>query len=409
VNPLTSQLPQGWTAKRLRYLSRLNPSKHEVRSLPADREVSFLPMEAVAELGGLRLDATRPLAEVLDGFTYFRDGDVVTAKVTPCFENGKGALALGLTNSIGFGTTELHVLRPGPRLDRRFLFYLTMSHPFRAIGASEMYGAGGQKRVPEWFFRDLEVPVPPLAEQRAIADFLDRKTAAIDALIEKKEQHLLLMEETARSDVWRAVTKGLDRTVPLRQSGMPWLGPVPAHWTVKQLKYAATFQRGHDLPADERLAGNVPVVSSGGVIATHSVAVARGPGVVTGRYGSIGNFTYVPTDYWPLNTALYTINLRGNSARWLFFAVSILAPLFVMESKKAAVPGVDRNDLHPYALAVPPRHEQEEIAAHLDRVTDLVKARKREVRRSIDQLQEYRLALITAAVTGELVMTKEAA
>ncbi|NLE57272.1 MAG: restriction endonuclease subunit S, partial [Planctomycetes bacterium] len=117
-------------------------------------------MEAVHEYGGLTLDQTRPLAEVATGYTYFRDGDVLAAKITPCFENGKGSIADGLVNGIGFGTTELHVLRPWAELDRRFLFYATISHPFRHLGAAEMYGAGGQKRVPDDFIRDFRQPVP---------------------------------------------------------------------------------------------------------------------------------------------------------------------------------------------------------------------------------------------------------
>jgi type I restriction enzyme, S subunit len=117
-------LPANWTRRRLRFDARLNPVKSEL-TLADDVEVSFVPMDAVGELGGLRLDEQRAVDDVYNGYTYFRDGDVVIAKITPCFENGKGALAVGLTNCAGFGTTELHVVRPGEKLDARFfILYL---------------------------------------------------------------------------------------------------------------------------------------------------------------------------------------------------------------------------------------------------------------------------------------------
>lgn len=152
-------IPSMWPAIRLRFRVKINPVKSEIRGIPEDTSVSFLPMEAVGEYGGLRLEQTQALGDVANGYTYFRDGDVVVAKITPCFENGKGSIADGLENGIGFGTTELHVLRPSSFMDRNYLFYLTISHAFRKIGASYMYGAGGQKRVPDTFIRDS--PVEP--------------------------------------------------------------------------------------------------------------------------------------------------------------------------------------------------------------------------------------------------------
>ena len=131
-------VPSAWHVARLRFLVKTNPSKSEIRGIPQDTVVSFVPMEAVGEYGGLRLEQSHALEDVANGYTYFRDGDVVVAKITPCFENGKGSIADGLENGIGFGTTELHVLRPSSFMDRNYLFYLTISHAFRQIGASYM-------------------------------------------------------------------------------------------------------------------------------------------------------------------------------------------------------------------------------------------------------------------------------
>ena len=132
-----------WPTMRLRYLT-LSASSEERRMRLADlSEASFLPMEAIGDKGQVDLSATRPIAEVASGYSQFFDGDVVVAKITPCFENGKGALIQGAKGRVGFGTTELHVLRPGPDLDGRFLYYVTMDPNFRQRGEASMTGAAG--------------------------------------------------------------------------------------------------------------------------------------------------------------------------------------------------------------------------------------------------------------------------
>src|SRR6478672_11821706 len=178
--PWLNAIPEGWDQVRGRFVMAVNPPGRRARELDKTEEVSFVPMEAVGEYGGLNLERTKLVDEVGTGYTAFEDGDVVVAKITPCFENGKGAYAQGLKNGVGFGSTELHVLRAGSRLDNGFLFYLTISHSFRALGESEMYGAGGQKRVPPDFAKDFRVPLPPIDDQRTIARFLDGKTAQIN-------------------------------------------------------------------------------------------------------------------------------------------------------------------------------------------------------------------------------------
>ncbi|MGH7592608.1 MAG: restriction endonuclease subunit S, partial [Gemmatimonadales bacterium] len=256
-------LPPMWHAERLRFTVALNPSKLEIRELGRDTEVSFVPMESVGEYGGLELDESKPIADVSEGYTYFRDGDVVVAKITPCFENGKGALAKGLLNGAAFGTTELHVLRPCAGMDATYLFYLTLGEPFRRLGAATMYGAGGQKRVPEAFVRDLVHPVPELRVQRAIAAFLDRKTAEIDALVVKKELLIELLEEKRTALITQAVTKGLDSGVPMKESGVEWIGRVPAHWDLaKMWRISRAVSGGTPSKEDPRYwNGDIPWVS----------------------------------------------------------------------------------------------------------------------------------------------------
>jgi restriction endonuclease S subunit len=181
-----------------------------------------------------------------------------------------------------------------------------------------------------------------------------------------------------------------------------WHGAVPAGWSLKQLKWAVTFQRGHDLPTEDRQEGPVPVVTGCGITGWHNVAQARGSGIVTGRYGTIGEFYLVEQDYWPLNTSLYSIDLHGNHAGFLRYMLEPLAPLFHINAVKSAVPGIDRSDIHTIPVAVPPLATQRAIANYLDRETARLDGLVAAKERVLGLLAEKRRALITRAVTRGL-------
>jgi len=203
-------IPKHWGIKRLRFAIESNPVKSEINDIERDDLVSFVPMNAVGEYGGIRLDINKPLNDVYDGYTYFRNDDVVIAKITPCFENGKGAKAEYLTNGIAFGTTELHVMRPLEGYSSRWLFYLSICHAFREIGASEMYGAGGQKRVPESFIKNFRLGIPSYEEQESIADFIDTETQKINDMLRVNNQAIDRLIEYKKALISSTVTGQID-------------------------------------------------------------------------------------------------------------------------------------------------------------------------------------------------------
>ena len=204
------EVPEHWEVARLRFYIISSPVKSEISYINRDELVSFVPMDAVSEYGGIRLDTNKILDDIYDGYTYFRDNDVVIAKITPCFENGKGALAGNLTNGIAFGTTELHVIRPLAKCSGNWLFYLSVSHAFREIGTSEMIGAGGQKRIPENFIKNFSLGIPSLKEQIQIAEFLDDKTTQIDKLVNKASEAIDTLTEYRTALITAAVTGKID-------------------------------------------------------------------------------------------------------------------------------------------------------------------------------------------------------
>ena len=158
----------------------INP-RPERGSVSNDLEVSFVPMAAVeAATGHMDTSVIRRYEEVKKGYTFFREGDVLFAKITPCMENGKIAVARGLRNRVGCGSTEFHVLRPRAGVDPHYVYHFVSSATYRAAAAHRMTGAVGQKRVPAAFLEQSEIPLPDLVEQRRIVAVLEKQFSRLD-------------------------------------------------------------------------------------------------------------------------------------------------------------------------------------------------------------------------------------
>jgi type I restriction enzyme S subunit len=168
-------MKNGWDVKALIDVCEIKPTKAEARErVAADALVSFAPMEDLGvDRKFLYARQVKSLASVAGSYTYFADGDVLLAKITPCFENGKLGIASGLTNGIGFGSSEFIVFRPSAKLDKEFLYYYLSRAEFREQGAERMGGAVGHQRVPKEFVESYPIPLPPLPEQRRIVGILD--------------------------------------------------------------------------------------------------------------------------------------------------------------------------------------------------------------------------------------------
>ncbi|CAG9931551.1 restriction endonuclease subunit S [Candidatus Nitrotoga arctica] len=182
----------GWPVKKLGEVCQIKPPKSEARSLlAADGLVSFLPMEKMG-IGEKFVRAThvKPLSAVVGSYTYFADGDVLLAKITPCFENGKLGIAEGLINGIGFGSSEYIVFRPEKMLGKEWLYYYLSRETFRVEGAARMSGAVGHKRVAKEFIESYPIPVPPLSEQQRIVSILDEAFDGIAAVKANAEKNL---------------------------------------------------------------------------------------------------------------------------------------------------------------------------------------------------------------------------
>ena len=397
------EVPEGWEVKRLKYITRINPSKENSKLLKDSDELAvFLPMEKVNEDGTFTTDLRRPINELWSGFTYFEERDTIVAKITPCFENGKGAYLINLGSSVGFGSTEFHVLREITNASiSKYLYYITRFDPFRKMGESLMIGVAGQKRVPSTFIENFLIGTPPVLEQQLIATYLDRKTTQIDNLISKKQKLIELLKEERSAIINQAVTKGLNPDAPMKDSGIEWIGEVPEHWEVLRLKWVCNFLYGESLSAQEREGGTIPVYGSNGIIGYHDRAITEKPCIIVGRKGSFGKVSFSVEKCFPIDTTYYIdCNSTNTYLPWLTY----LLPLLKMDefSRDSAVPGLNREVAYGNFVPLPSLSEQKQITTDLDEKTSKVDQTTSKIEKQIELLKEFRTALISEVVTGKI-------
>jgi type I restriction enzyme S subunit len=182
-------IPKEWEVKRLEEIALVNPATNIPATINSETNVTFLKMEDVSNGGFIVNNNSLSIKKVQKrGFTLFQENDVLFAKITPCMENGKGALALNLFNGIGYGSTEFHVFRPRDEKSINFIFYLSVSSKFRLLAESQMTGSAGQQRVSTKYLINYEIASPPLDEQFQIGlrlNIIDNKLKSEETLLAK--------------------------------------------------------------------------------------------------------------------------------------------------------------------------------------------------------------------------------
>lgn len=338
---------------------------------------------------------------------------------------------------------------PTPRLNPRYLLYFSWSLPFSdwiqtQVIASTIGNVNGQK------YAQCSLPLPMRAEQDTIVQFLDRETARLDRLVAKKRELIERLKEKRTALISRTVTRGLPPSAaraaglpenpPLKPSGIDWVGDIPAHWSVKPLKHLASQTRDsgiqigpfggmltelqYDDDGEFKVYGQENTLSGdfskGQRWLSHSqylelskYHVALGDVLFT-RKGSIGGCAVVPSGVRPGIFDSDTIRLRVNNAvlQTAFvlyaFRFSVYLQAQVQEIKRGAIlSGLNTSTIANLTVAVPPVPEQTEISMYLDKETSLLDALVAKVEAAIERLQEYRTALITAAVTGKIDIRAE--
>lgn len=196
------EIPREWEIRKIKYVAYFQPCC-DTSSLSEASEITYTPMEYIKN--GYFINNTTLYGNVSNSLTPYNNGDIVIAKVTPCFENGNIAIMDNLASGYGLGSSELFVIRPCS-IVTRYLFYWLQNDLFRQQGCSTMTGTGGLKRISPYFVNNCPVSYPNPEEQSEIVAYLDEKTAAIDSLIQKKEQLITELEAYKKSLIYEYVT-----------------------------------------------------------------------------------------------------------------------------------------------------------------------------------------------------------
>ena len=333
-------------------------------------------------------------------YSTIRYGDLLFAASGETIDEiGKSSVNLMHGEALCGG--DILLLRPAIPVEARFLGYTTnapyMTHQKSRLGRGmTILHIYGQQ------LKNATMLLPPFPEQHAIADFLDREIVKIDGLVEKQQELMRLLGEKRTAFVGHAVTKGLDPGVAMRDSGVEWLGEIPVHWGVQRIKTLSAMQSGESITAATiETTGRYPVFGGNGLRGYTSNFTHEGEHILIGRQGALcGNVHIARGRFWASEHAVLVSPARPNVVEWCGALLETMD--LNQHSVAAAQPGLAVDRLRDLLIPVPPVAEQHAIATFLDHETTKIDAMIAKVNEAIERLNEYRTALISAAVTGKI-------
>jgi restriction endonuclease S subunit len=415
------QVPAHWEVKRLKYIAPARISK--LNKKPDD--AVYVGLEHVESWTGRLLLENQP--DTVDSVVAeFRAGDVLFGKLRPYLAKA------ARPDFDGVCTSEILPFSPATECCQSYVMYVLLNAPYIRWLDSLTYGTKMPRVSPEQLGGSFH-PVPPVPEQRAIAAFLDRETAKIDALVAKKERLIELLREKRTALITHAVTKGLDPNVPMKGSGVEWIGQIPAHWGVMRLKHLAKEQLQYGASEASEFSDperprfiRITDIDDNGLLREDTFRslpekiagpfLLKGGDLLFARSGATVGKTILYQESWGRACyAGYLIRVRLKKALSLpefisYFTLSSaywswLSATFI----QATIQNVSAERYANLAVPLPPLSEQENIVSSLDRKTAKLDALIATVGEGIKRLKEQRTALISAAVTGKIDVREEVA
>lgn len=279
-----------------------------------------------------------------------------------------------------------------------FFKYLFKSYGFISQINAFTLGIREGKNIQYEDFSLMKLPFPVLHEQQAIADYLDRRCSEIDELIALQEEMITKLQSYKQSVITEAVTRGLDKNVPLKDSGIDWIGKVPEHWEITLFKRKITINNGKDYKnfSDAEI---YPVIGSGGCFAYCSNYMYDGEALLLGRKGTIDKPLYVKGKFWAVDTMFYAIPHKDLHCKFSYY-LALTFP-FNLYSTSTSLPSLTQTDLGNIPVAFPSISEQQAIVDYLDQrcseIDELIVLKQQK----IEKLKEYKKSLIFECVTGK--------
>lgn len=280
-----------------------------------------------------------------------------------------------------------------PKKDFKFLYYLLL-----AANLNKLNESNAQPLITSTKVKNLIIGMPPLAEQEAIAAWLDTQCEEIDAAITKVDREIELIDELKQSEISRVVTRGLNPDTPLRPSGIDWIGDIPEHWEIASFKRSIRINNGCDykhVVADE----GYPVIGSGGQFAYATGYLYDGEVLLLGRKGTIDRPMYFVGKFWTVDTMFYAVPNKDICCKYMYYQA--LGFPFDYYSTSTALPSMAANDLANNPIAVPPLSEQQAIADYLDKKCAVIDGLKAKLTKKRETLKELRQSIISEVVTGK--------
>lgn len=450
------ELPEGWASALVPDVCELNPLKPKAADHADELLVTFVPMPAVdADAGAITKPQLRPFSEVRKGFTAFREEDVILAKITPCMENGKAAVARGLSNGLGFGSTEFHVFRSNRAVLPDYLFHFLRQESFRTAAEKEMTGSVGQKRVPTEYLEQVELPLPPLAEQRRIVAAVEAVLAKVNAARERLNRVPAILKRFRRAVLsaacsgrltadWREQNAGIESAAaaltrleltPLADDALPdEPEAIPSSWRWVRFGELVSELRNGLSPRPSQTPPGNPILRINAVrpcevlftdlrympdsdeqIATYALQDRdllftryNGSLELLGVCGMVRGLTGRVMLYPDkLMRVRFTHSEVLPEYCELFFSEPAARERMIEKAKSSAGQnGISGADVKAQPFALPPLAEQQEIVRRVDKLfalADVIESRLTDARRMADQLTQ---AVLAKAFRGELVPTE---
>ena len=449
------EVPAHWEVRRLKDFTESNVSVRIPNQLTENDLIEFVPMTNVnEELGIITNYNFVPLKEVISGYTKFKNGDIIFAKITPCMENGNCAIVSGLKYNIGFGSTEFMIFRSSQRLTKKYLHYFLHNALFRKNAEPFMKGSAGQKRITSLYMTTHCFALPPIPEQIAIANYLDTHTAKIDKKIELLTKKATLYANLKQSLINETVTRGLsvvsthitrvragsepaptsqqepaptsaatkatlsskgNTTPKMKDSGIEWIGEIPEHWEVKRVKDLFNERNEKGFPEEIILIAS----QDRGVVAKASYErnsmtvqkdfhlmklVKKNDYVISLRSFEGGiEIAHQQGIIRAVYTVLYSINNEmTNYYKHLFKSKKFILLLVTLTTGIRDGRNINYQELKRDFLPLPPLHEQAAIADYLDNKTKSIEQIIEKIHLQIEKLKELRKALVNDVVTGKI-------
>lgn len=379
----------------------LMPLGDLVRFINGDRSSNYpkgndyveagIPFISATDLSNGRIDKSSAKGITDAAYEKLRSGKIQADDVLFCLRGSIGKLAYVHEGDVGAIASSLVIVRATEKVNARYLFFV-LSSPSGQQAALGLNNGAAQPNVSVGELQKVRIPLPPMPSQRRIASIL----SAYDDLIENNTRRIAILEEMARRiyEEWFVHFRypGHEQVKMVESE----LGLIPEGWNTCRLDDVLVLQRGFDLPRQSRADGPFPIVSASGEAGTHSEFKVRGPGVVTGRSGSLGTVMYIEGDYWPLNTTLWVKEFRVGSP---LYAYNVLGSIDLAGfNSGAAVPTLNRNDVHGLTVLRPDKN----TLASFDKIAlPMMKLKKRlELKNS--NLRSTRDLLLPKLISGEL-------